>query len=143
MTPNVLFLCTRNSARSQIAEAWTRHLGQGSVVPHSAGLNPGEVHPFTIQVMEDVGVSMTGARSKGVSEFLGKVAIRYAIIVCADAESNCPSLWPFCGDVQSWPFDDPASFMGSEKEQLNEFRRVRDQIQHRIAAWLSINAGVC
>ncbi|HBJ36031.1 MAG TPA: low molecular weight phosphatase family protein, partial [Planctomycetaceae bacterium] len=75
MKSNVLFLCTRNSARSQMAEAWTRHLSQGSVSTYSAGLSPSEVHPLTIQVMEEVGVSMAGARSKGVDEFLGKVAI--------------------------------------------------------------------
>lgn len=137
MKSNVLFLCTRNSARSQMAEAWTRHLSQGLVSAYSAGLSPSEVHPLTIQVMEEVGVSMVGARSKGVDEFLGKVAIGHAIIVCADAEKNCPSLWPFCGDVKSWPFDDPASCSGSDYEKLDEFRRIRDEIRQRISEWLS------
>jgi arsenate reductase len=134
---NVLFLCTRNSARSQMAEAWTRHLSQGQLAAFSAGLSPSQIHPLTIQVMEEVGVSMAGARSKGVREFLGKVAIRHAIIVCADAEKNCPSLWPFCGDVKSWPFDDPVSFSGSDDEILEEFRRIRDEIRGRILNWLS------
>ena len=137
MTPNVLFLCTRNSARSQMAEAWTRYLSQGLVTAYRAGLLPSEVHPLPIQVMEEVGVSMAGARSKCVKEFLGKVAFRHAIIVCADAEKNCPSLWPFCGDVQSWPFDDPAACTGSVDERLDEFRRVRDEIGSRISDWLS------
>lgn len=137
MTTNVLFLCTRNSARSQMAEAWTRHLSQGLVTAYSAGLSPSEVHPLTIQAMEEVGVSMAGARSKGVTDFLGKVAIRQAIIVCADAEKHCPSLWPFCGEVLSWPFDDPAACTGSVDERLDEFRRVRDEIRQRIYDWLS------
>lgn len=137
MTPNVLFLCTRNSARSQMAEAWTQHLSQGLVTAYSAGLSPSEVHPLTIQVMEEVGVSMAGARSKSLTEFLGKVAIRHAIIVCADAEKHCPSLWPFCGSVLSWPFDDPAACTGSNEERLDAFRRVRDEIRARISAWLA------
>ncbi|HBJ35241.1 MAG TPA: hypothetical protein DDZ51_10900 [Planctomycetaceae bacterium] len=87
--------------------------------------------------MEEVGVSMAGARSKGVDEFLGKVAIGHAIIVCTDVEKNCPSLWPFCGDVKSWPFDDPASCSGSDYERLDEFRRIRDEIRQRIVDWLS------
>ena len=137
MKPNVLFLCTRNSARSQMAEAWTRQLSDGLVPAYSAGLSPSEVHPLTIQVMEEVGVSMAGARSKGVTEFLGKVAIRHAIIVCADAEKHCPSLWPFCADVKSWPFDDPAACTGSPDEKLDEFRRIRDEIRSRVSKWLA------
>lgn len=87
--------------------------------------------------MEEAGISMTGVRSKSVKEFLGRVAIQHAIIVCADAERNCPSLWPFCGDVQKWPFDDPAACTGSDDEILKEFRRVRDEIGFRISEWLS------
>lgn len=123
-----------------MAEAWTRHLSQGLVSAYIAGLTPSEVHPLTIQVMEEVGVSMTGARSKGVGEFLGKIAIGHAIIVCEEAEKNCPSLWPFCGDVKSWPFDDPASYSGSDFEMLDEFRRVRDEIRQRISEWLSADS---
>ena len=87
--------------------------------------------------MEEVGVSMAGARSKSVTEFLRKVAIRQAIIVCADAEKHCPSRWPFCGEVLSWTFDDPAACTGSVDERLDEFRRVRDEIRSRISDWLS------
>jgi arsenate reductase (thioredoxin) len=123
-----------------MAEAWTRHLSQGHVTAYSAGLSPSEVHPLTIQVMEEVGVSMAGARSKSVTEFLGKVAIRHAIIVCADAEKHCPSLWPFCGEVLSWPFDDPAACTGSVDEKLYEFRHVRDEIGSRITDWLAADS---
>ncbi len=140
MKSNVLFLCTRNSARSQMAEAWTRHLSQGLVSAYSAGLTPSEVHPLTIQVMEEAGVSMTAARSKGVDEFSGKVAIGHAIIVCEEAEKNCPSLWPFCGEVLSWPFDDTAACTGSVDERLDEFRRVRDEICSRITDWLTADS---
>ncbi len=139
MTPSVLFLCTRNSARSQMAEAWTRHLSHGLITAYSAGLSPSEVHPMAIQVMEEVGISMAGARSKSVSEFLGKVAIRNAIIVCADAEKHCPSLWPFCSDVQSWPFDDPVACVGSIDQRLEDFRRVRNEIRSRITDWLAVD----
>ncbi len=86
-----------------------------------------------MQVMDDVGVHMAGARSKSVAEFFGKAVIRHAIIACADAEKHCPSLWPFWGDVQSWPFDDPAACTGSVDERLGEFRRVRDKIDSQVS----------
>ncbi len=119
-----------------MAEASTRHLSQALVTANRAGMSPSEVHPLTIQVMEKVGISMAGARSKSVTRFLGKVAIGEAIIVCADAEKHCPSLWPFCGDVKLSPIDDRGACTGSVDERADEFRRVRDEIRSRISVWL-------
>lgn len=134
---HVLFLCTANSARSQMAEAFLRHLGSDRFEVHSAGLEPKEVNPLAIQVMEEVGVPMKGHHSKSLSDFLGKVPIRYAIIVCDRAEQSCPKLWPFGATVLSWPFDDPAAIEGSSEVRLERFRDVRDQIESRIRRWLA------
>jgi arsenate reductase len=93
--PLVLFVCTHNAARSQIAEALLRkHAGHRFEVA-SAGLEPTEVHPLTRHVLTEVGIDPCGLSVKGTKEFLGKVAVRYAIIVCTEAEKHCPRVFPF------------------------------------------------
>lgn len=134
--PVVLFLCTGNSARSQMAEALLKHYARDRFEAHSAGLEPRGLHPMTIRVMEEIGISMAGHRSKSVSEFLGKVPVRFAITVCERAEKSCPSVWPFTLLRLFWPFEDPAEFSGTELEQLERFRAVRDEIDERIVRWL-------
>ena len=134
--PVVLFLCSRNSARSQMAEAFLRSLAGDRFTAASAGLEASEIHPLTREVMSEVGLPLAGQHSKSVGDFLGKTQIRHAIIVCANAESSCPKLWPFCGSIHTWPFDDPAAARGDEEERIEVFRRVRDQIRARIEEWL-------
>ena len=134
--PIVLFLCTRNSARSQMAEAWLRELANERYVAASAGLEPSQIHPMTIQVMEEVGLPLDGHRSKPISEFLGRVPVRHIFVVCESAEKNCPRIWPFGGQLKLWPFEDPASQEGDEFIQLAKFRQVRDQVQQQIRTWL-------
>lgn len=132
----VLFLCVGNSARSQMAEALLRkHAGDRFDV-HSAGLRPKPIHPFTIQVLSEIGIDMTGKESKSVQQFLGKLPVHYIISVCAPAEAECPTIWPGPVKRLSWPFDDPVAFSGTETEQLNKFRTVRDQIDAQIRSWL-------
>jgi arsenate reductase (thioredoxin) len=133
----VLFLCTGNSARSQMAEAFLRNLGSDRFEVHSAGLEPRQINPLAVQVMEEAGISMKGHHSKSLSEFLGKVPVRFAIIVCDRAEKACPKLWPFGATVLSWPFDDPATAEGSLEVRLEKFRDVRNQIENRIRLWLA------
>ena len=135
---HVLFLCTANSARSQMAEAFLRHFGSDRFEAHSAGLEPKEINPLAIQVMEEVGVTMKGQHSKSLSDYLGKVPVKYAIIVCDRAEQSCPKLWPFGATVLTWPFDDPAAIEGSNESRLKRFRDVRDQIKSRILQWLNV-----
>ena len=133
--PRVLFLCTGNSARSQMAEAFLRkHAGDRFEV-HSAGLEPKGIHPLTRQVMEEVGLPLDGHRSKSLDEYFMKVQIGYFITVCSDAETRCPTM-PGVGARLYWPFEDPAAFEGTEEERLAKFRQVRDQIEARILAWL-------
>jgi arsenate reductase (thioredoxin) len=136
----VLFLCTGNSARSQMAEAFLRHYAGERFEVHSAGLDPKEIHPLTIQVMEEVGLTLTGHTSKGVNVYLGKMLFHYLITVCDKAEQNCPTLWPGINQRLHWSFDDPAAFEGTEEEQLARFREVRDQIKKTVRAWLVTNS---
>lgn len=133
---HVLFLCTANSARSQLAEAFLRKYGSDRFEAHSAGLEPTQVNPLTIQVMDEAGISLDGHYSKSTKEFLGKVSIHYAIMVCEQAEKECPSLWPFGAKVLSWPFEDPAAEEGTLDARLKKFRTIRDNIEARIREWL-------
>ena len=132
----VLFLCTGNSARSQMAEALLRkHAGDRFEV-HSAGLEPAGVNPYTIRVLEEIGLNTGELRSKPVAEFLGRVHFGYLITVCSSAEEKCPT-FPGVSMRLHWPFDDPAAFEGNDAEKLDTFRRVRDQIDQTIRQWVS------
>jgi arsenate reductase len=133
---SVLFLCTGNSARSQMAEGLLRRYGGHHYQAFSAGLEPREIHPYTRQVMEEIGIDISGQRSKGVREYLGHKHFGYLITVCSDADAKCPTTFPGVGRRMHWPFDDPAAFVGSEEATLAKFRQVRDQIHSRLAAWL-------
>jgi arsenate reductase len=133
----VLFLCTGNSARSQMAEAFLRKYGGAKFEAHSAGLEPKGLNPFTVQVMQEAGIDISGQRSKNVGEYLGKVLFQYLITVCDEAEKNCPSAWPGISKREHWSFEDPAAFEGTAEEKLAKFREIRDQIEQKIRAWLA------
>lgn len=134
--PKVLFLCTGNSARSQMAEAFLRLVAGDRFEVHSAGLEPSVVNPFTIRVMEEVGMDMSAHRSKSLVEYMGKVHFAYLITVCSRAEEKCP-LFPGMGARLHWPFDDPAAAVGSDEEKLAKFRQVRDEIKGKVVEWVS------
>jgi arsenate reductase len=133
----VLFLCTGNSARSQMAEAFLRKYGSDRFEAYSAGLEPKSIHPYTIQVMEESGLSLDGHYSKPLTEYMGKLHFGYLITVCADADARCPSVFPGLGQRLHWGFEDPATFVGSEEKTLAKFREVRDQIDERVREWLA------
>ncbi len=135
--PRVLFLCTGNSCRSQMAEAILRHEAGDRFEPCSAGLEPKPVNPLTLQVLEEAGIDTAGLRSKSTSEFLGRVSIHYAIFVCDKAQQSCPRIYPFALQSLYWPFEDPAAFQGSSMQQVAKFRAVRDQIRTQIQTWLA------
>ena len=134
--PTVLFLCSRNSARSQMAEALLRHHGGDRFRVRSAGLRPGPVHPMTLQVLQEAGLDTSDCTSKDLGGFLGKAPIHYAIVVCERAQKDCPHIHPFALKRLYWPFEDPAAFVGSERECLDTFREVRDAIDARVQRWL-------
>ncbi len=131
----VLFLCTGNSARSQMAEAFLRKYGEDRFEAHSAGLEPKGLNPLTIKVMQEAGIDVSGQKSKGVGVYLGKVLFQYLITVCDDAEKNCPSTWPGISKREHWSFEDPAALEGTDEEKLAKFRQVRDQIEIKIKEW--------
>ena len=133
---NILILCTRNSALSQMAEGILRKYVGDRFHIYSAGLNPDRIHPLIEPVMQEIGIDITGQRSKSVQEYLGKITAHYLIVVCEHAERNCPELFPGMGERLYWPFDDPAAVEGTEEEQLEVFRRVRDEIAARLREWL-------
>jgi arsenate reductase len=123
----VLILCTGNSARSQMAEALLRHDAGDRFEVFSAGVKPSSVRPEAIAVMRELGIDLSGQRSKHVSEFSGQ-AFNYVLTVCDNARENCPI---FPGGTVSihHNFVDPAAVSGSEDERLAVFREVRDRIR--------------
>jgi len=138
MKRSVLFLCTGNSCRSQMAEGWLRHLAGEVYEVNSAGTNPASVNPRAIDVMAEVGVDISRHRSKRVEEFLNQRP-DYVITVCDRAKEACPTI-SGGGAVLHWSFDDPAEAQGSDDIRLGVFRRVRDEIADRIKAWLRTEA---
>ena len=110
MPTRVLFLCTGNSARSQMAEAFLRKYAGDHFEAHSAGLEPKGVNLYTIQVMQEVGLDISDQTSKGVDTYLGKVLFQYLVTVCDDADKNCPTVWPGVNQRMHWSFEDPAAF---------------------------------
>jgi arsenate reductase len=134
---NILFLCTGNSARSQMAEAFLRHYGGDMFAAYSAGLQPKGMNPFTVRVMQEAGISVDGQYSKSLREYLGKQLFAYLITVCADAEEQCPNVWPGVKHHLHWSFEDPAALEGTEDEKLAKFREIRDQIDATIKAFIA------
>lgn len=133
----ILFLCTGNSARSQMAEAFLRKYAGEHFEAHSAGLEPAGLNPLTVRVMNEVGIDVSGQESKGVDTYLGKTLFQHLITVCDDADKNCPTIWPGVNTRMHWSFQDPARFEGSEEEKLARFRETRDLIEKKIKAWLA------
>ena len=127
----VLFLCTGNTARSQMAEALLRLHAPNRFEVTSAGLEPGVLNPYTVRVLEEHGINTEGMYAKGSTPMLGRRTFHYLITVCARAEQNCP-IFPGVSQRLAWPFEDPAAFVGTENATLDKFREVRDAIETRI-----------
>ena len=134
--PAVLFLCTANSCRSQMAEGWLRHLAGDQYEALSAGLEPRPIHPLAIETMAKIGIDISSQRSKSVAELLGRKTIRVAVFVCAKAERDCPVVYPFAVQSLSWPLDDPAEITDSETQRRNKFEETRDRLGQMIRDWL-------
>jgi arsenate reductase len=133
---NILILCTRNSDRSQMAEGILRKYAGDRFHVHSAGLEPDRIHPMVEPVMREIGIDISGQRSKSVEEYLGRLTAHYLIVVCENVERDCPKIFPGPGQRVYWPFNDPAAVEGSEEKRLEAFRRVRDEIAARLRDWL-------
>jgi arsenate reductase len=133
----ILFLCTTNSARSQMAEAFLKKYGGDKFEAYSAGFEPKTIHPLTEEVMEEIGIPLAGQYSKSFREYMGKVHFAYLITVCSEADKNCPTTFPGIGQRLRWSFEDPAAFEGSDEEKTAKFREIRDKIAIRIKEWLN------
>lgn len=135
MKKKVLFICTHNSARSQMAEGLLNHLYESGYEAYSAGTRPSIVNPFAIKAMAEIGIDISGRRSKGIDEFKD-MKFDYVVTVCDHAKEACPF---FSGAKESRhkSFDDPSDSDGTEENILKCFRRVRDEIRD----WLSKTFG--
>lgn len=126
----VLILCTGNSARSQMAEGLLQHDGADRFEVASAGVEPTRVRPEAVEVMSEIGIDISDHRSKSVGEFVGQ-EFDYVITVCDNANEHCP-IFPGKTKRIHWSFDDPAAVKGDNDIRLKVFRRVRDEIRHRL-----------
>jgi arsenate reductase len=131
----VLFICTKNSARSQMAEGLVNHDLAGEFQVFSAGTDPSDVHPVAVAVMGELGIDISHHRSKAVGEFANE-KFDYVITLCDQANESCPV---FFGGTQRlhMGFDNPAAVPGGEAEKLSAFRKVRDQIREKVVGFLS------
>jgi arsenate reductase (thioredoxin) len=126
----VLFICTHNSARSQMAEGFLRHIGDDSFDVHSAGTDASEVRPLAIRAMAEIGVDISAQESKTLDRYLDQ-QWDHVITVCDDANESCP-VFPGTASRSHWSFPDPSKATGTDEERLAVFRSVRDQIVRRV-----------
>lgn len=131
----VLFLCTHNSARSQMAEGLLRHLAGDRFEVASAGTEKTRVHPLAIAAMRELGIDLAGHSSKTLDAFTGE-RFDFVITVCDRANESCP-IFPGAAERLHWGFDDPSAATGSDAERLAAFRTVRDAIRERLSDFLA------
>lgn len=130
MSQRILFICTHNSARSQMAEGLLRHFGGNAFDVHSAGTEATHVRPLAIRVMNELGIDISRQQSKTLNRYLNE-HFDDVITVCDAAAEACP-IFPNATHTLHWSFEDPSKASGSEEEQLAVYRRVRDEIRARI-----------
>ncbi len=130
----ILFLCTGNSCRSQMAEGWARRLKGDLVEPYSAGIEKHGLNPNAVEVMSEAGVDISGHHSKTLDE-LADVKFDHVVTVCGHANEKCP-LFPGRVQKEHWPLADPAKAEGNKEEIMNTFRATRSEIRRRVAGLL-------
>lgn len=126
----VMFVCTGNSARSQMAEGLAQHFGQGRIEAYSAGMEPSRLNPSAVAVMQEKGIDISRQQSKAFDEDLAR-RMDVVVTVCGNADERCPVLPPEVKRLH-WPLEDPTAARGSDAEILAKFREIRDQIEARI-----------
>jgi arsenate reductase (thioredoxin) len=126
----VMFLCTGNSCRSQMAEGFAREFGEGLIEPYSAGLMAAGVNRRAVEVMKEKGIDISRQRSKEIDEGL-LVDMDVIVTLCGNAEESCPVTPPSIRRIH-WPIKDPVGTIGTEEEIMKEFRRARDEIQEKV-----------
>jgi arsenate reductase len=126
----LMFLCTANSCRSQMAEGFAREYGKGIIETFSAGLFPSYVHPRAIEVMKETGIDISNQKSKAIDEKILK-QMDIIITLCGHAEAMCPMTPPAIKKIH-WPIEDPVGTTGTEEDIINAFRKARDEIKIKI-----------
>ena len=139
MKKRVLFLCTHNSARSQMAEGLLRTMAGDQFDVFSAGTEKTRMHPLAVEAMHEIGVDISGQRSKTVDELSGE-QFDYVITVCDRANESCP-IFPGATERIHWSFDDPSAARGTDEQRLRAFRDVRERIQQRLRTFGAMVAG--
>jgi arsenate reductase len=134
-TQRVLFICTHNSARSQMAEAMLRVMGGGEFEVFSAGIDAGQLRPEATAVMNEVGIDISGQESKSLERFFNQ-SFDWLITVCDNARQNCP-VFPGVDQTAHWGVDDPAEVTGNEARRLEAFRQARDDLRNRIRLFIT------
>jgi len=135
LKPRVLFVCTENSCRSQMAEGFLRHHAADRFEVFSGGASPGKLNPTAVDVMREVGIDISGHHSKDVADFLGQ-NFHFIVRVCDKVKETCPVL-PGAIWYLDWSLEDPASAKGSPTERMTVFRRVRDEIEGRVLEFIA------
>ena len=133
----VLFVCIHNSARSQMAEAFLNDLGGDRFEAMSAGIEPGTLNPKVVEAMEEIGLDISGNKTKDVFEFFKKgVLFNYVITVCDEASAERCPIFPGHTRRMHWGFPDPSVLQGSDEEKLQAIRKIRDDIKAKVANWI-------
>ena len=130
----VLFLCTGNSCRSQMAEGFLRDMAGDRFEVFSAGIKPTQVNPLAIKVMAEAGIDISKHRSKSAMEFIGQ-KFDFVVTVCDNAKQTCP-IFPGKYEKIHWDLEDPAEAQGNEEERLSFFRRIRDEVKNNVLAFI-------
>ena len=134
----VLFVCVHNSARSQMAEELLRKEAGNRFESESAGLEPGELNPYVIEVLKEEGIDITGKKTKSAFD-LSKAGRRYTyvITVCDETSAETCPVFPSCEKRFHWSFPDPSKFVGTDEEKIDQVRKIKNEIKAKIVEWLN------
>jgi arsenate reductase len=136
MKKKVLFICIHNSARSQMAAAWLNEICGDYFQAESAGLEPGELNPVAVQVMDEIGIDISNSKIQAVFDiFKSGQLFAYVITVCDEASAEKCPIFPGVTNRLHWSFPDPSTLVGTQQEQLEGTRKIRDDIRKRIETW--------
>ena len=133
---NVLFICVHNSARSQMAAAWLNQICGDYFEAQSAGLEPGTINPVVVEVMQEVGIDLSGNKTQRVFDvWKSGQMFEYVVTVCSEAEAEGCPIFPGITTRLHWPFPDPSKLTGTAAEKLQATRKIRDEIRTKIETW--------
>ena len=139
----VLFVCVHNSARSQMAEAYLNHFGEGRFEAESGGLEPGTLNPCVVQVMKEDGIDLSGNQTKNVFDLFKRGGLySFVVTVCDETSAEKCPIFPGIAKRLHWSFADPSSLIGTEAEKLERTREIRDEIKLKVKSWIEGQAAV-